>query len=73
MTATAVQDNGKRITINLPEEQADLLPLLALDFKTYQRVEGVIKVPANAQLKSLVMRVLPTGSTTPKATQSLQL
>jgi hypothetical protein len=73
ITATAMHDNGKRITINLPEEQADLLPLLALDFKTYQRIEGVIKVPANAQLKSLVMRVLPTGSTTPKATQSLQL
>jgi hypothetical protein len=72
MTATAVLDN-KRITLTLPEEQPDLVASLSLEFKTYQRVEGVIKVPPNAQLKTLVMRVLPTGSTTPKATQSLQL
>ena len=72
LTATLVADN-KRITINLPEEQPDLLPSLGLDFKTYQRVEGLFKVPANAQLKTLVVRVVPVGSTTPRAQQSLQL
>lgn len=72
LTATLVNDN-KRITINLPEEQPDLLPSLGLDFKTYQRVEGLFKVPANAQLKTLLVRVVPTGSATPRAQQSLQL
>ena len=38
-----------------------------------QRVEGLIKVPANAQLKTLLVRVVPAGSATPKAQQSLQL
>ena len=74
LTATIVMDkDGKRVNINLPEEQADLLPSLALDFQTYQRVEGVFNVPANAQLKTLQMRVLPSGSNTPKAQQSIQL
>ena len=74
LVATVVMDkDNKRVSINLPEEQPDLLASLALDFKTYQRVEGIFKVPANAQLKTLHMRVLPTGSTTPKAQQSIQL
>jgi transposase-like protein len=72
LTATLQVDN-KRVNLNLPEEQPDLLPLLGLDFKTYQRVEGIFKVPANAQLKTLSVRVLPAGSTAPKATQSIQL
>jgi transposase-like protein len=74
LTATIVSDkDGKRVNINLPEEQPDLLPSMSLDFKTYQRVEGTFKVPANAQLKTLQMRVLPTGSNTAKAQQSIQL
>ncbi len=74
LVATVVMDkDNKRVNINLPEDQPDLLPSLGLDFKTYQRVEGIFKVPANAQLKTLQMRVLPTGSTTPKAQQSIQL
>ena len=74
LTATIVMDgDGKRINISLPEEQPALLPSLALDFKTYQRVEGVFNVPANAQLKMLQIRVLPAGSSTPKAQQSIQL
>lgn len=74
LIATVVMDkDNKRVNINLPEEQPDLLPSLGLDFKTYQRVEGIFNVPANAQLKTLQMRVLPTGSATPKAQQSIQL
>ena len=74
LVATVVMDkDNKRVNINLPEEQPDLLGSLALDFKAYQRVEGIFKVPANAQLKTLQVRVLPTGSTTPKAQQSIQL
>ena len=74
LTATIVMDkDGKRVNINLPEEQPDLLPSMALDFKAYQRVQGVFKVPVNSQLKVLQVRVLPAGSNTPKAQQSIQL
>jgi hypothetical protein len=73
ITAQLVGANDKRITINLPEEQTELQPTLALDFKAYQRVEGVFKVPANAQLKALNVRVTQAGAKEPKAQQSLQL
>jgi hypothetical protein len=73
ITAQLVGDNNRRITINLPEEQTELQPTLALDFKAYQRVEGVFKVPANAQLKALNVRVTQAGAKEPKAQQSLQL
>ena len=74
LTATVVNDrDGKRSNINLPEDEPILLASLGLDFKTYQRVEGTFKVPPNAQLKMLQMRVLPAGSNTPKAQQSIQL
>jgi transposase-like protein len=69
----AMDQDNRRITINLPEDQPDLLPSMALDFKAYQRVQGVFKIPPNAQLKTLNMRVLPAGSATPKAQQSIQL
>ena len=72
LIASVIAD-GKRSNINLPEEQPDLVASLGLDFKTYQRVEGTFKVPANAQLKTLQMRVVPAGSATPRAQQSLQM
>jgi hypothetical protein len=73
LVAQLVGDNNKRITINLPEEQTELQPTLALDFKAYQRVEGTFKVPANAQLKTLNVRIMQAGVKEPKAQQSLQL
>jgi hypothetical protein len=73
LTAQLVGAGDKRITINLPDEQADLQPTLSLDFKAYQRVEGVFKVPANTQLKTLNVRIVQGGSKEPKAQQSLQL
>jgi hypothetical protein len=72
MTVTLMADN-KRVTINLPEEQPDTTQALALDFKTFQRIDGSFKVPANAQLKSLQVRVFQAGSKEAKAQQSLQL
>jgi hypothetical protein len=73
LTAQLVGANDKRITINLPEEQTELQPTLALDFKAYQRIEGTFKVPANAQLKTLNVRIMQAGAKEPKVQQSLQL
>ncbi len=73
ITAQLVGANEKRITMNLPEEQTDLQPTLALDFKAYQRVEGTFKVPAGAQLKTLNVRIVQGNAKEPKAQQSLQL
>lgn len=73
ITAQLIGANDKRITINLPDEQADLQPTLTLDFKAFQRIEGSFKVPANAQLKALNVRVTQAGSKEAKVQQSLQL
>jgi hypothetical protein len=73
IAATIVTDNNKRSTINLPEEQPETTSSLALDFKTFQRVSGTIKVPPNAELKSLQVKIIQAGSKEPKATQALQL
>ena len=40
-----LQHDGKRSTLHLPEDQVDTSPALKLQFKTYQRVEMLIKVP----------------------------
>ncbi len=72
ITASLVNDN-KRTTLNLPEDQPDLAPTLTLDFKAYQRVEGMIKVPSGAQIKTLQVRVFQSGAKEPKAQQALQL
>lgn len=73
ISATLTTDANKKIVINLPDEQTDTTKSLTLDFKAFQRVEGTFKVPANAQLKSLQVKVVPAGSKDAKTTQSLQL
>jgi hypothetical protein len=72
VAATIVSDN-KRSTINLPDEQPETAQTLALDFKAFQRISGVFKVPPNAELKSLQVKIIQAGSKEPKATQALQL
>jgi hypothetical protein len=74
LSVTATLDaNNKRVVINLPEEQPDTAPALNLDFKAFQRIEGSFKVPANAQLKSLQVRVFQAGNKEAKAQQALTL
>jgi hypothetical protein len=73
IAATIVTDTNKRSTINLPDEQPETAQTLALDFKAFQRVSGVFKVPPNAELKSLQVKIIQAGSKEPKATQALQL
>jgi len=69
-----LQSGARRITLSLPDEQPDLAPQLALDFKTYQRAEIAFRVPADAELKSIQVRVhAGTGNAPPRAQQTLQL
>lgn len=64
---------GKPVQMNLPDAQAN--PEQAknwqLDFKQYQRAEGVFTVPAGAQVKSVQVRVLQGGQV--RATQTVNL
>lgn len=45
----------------------------ALAFKFYQRVEGVFKLPPDAQLKRVQVRVLEQGVETPRSTQTVNV
>ncbi len=60
-------------TINLPDEQPEMAPVLKLKFKYYQRLEGTFRVPAGAQVRSLTARAYETGQPSPRASRSLVL
>ena len=46
---------------------------LKLRFKYYQRVEGTIRLPPGAQVRSLTVRAYENGHSAPRATRTLAL
>jgi hypothetical protein len=69
----SVQQDGKRMNVVLPDEQADTASSLKLGFKTYQRIEGTFRVANGAQVKSAQAKVFAQNNTTPKAQINIQL
>jgi hypothetical protein len=65
--------NGQRSLITLPDQQPAMQAALRLNFKYYQRIESVFQVPADAQVKSVQVRVLENNNPSPRVTQSLNL
>ncbi len=69
-----LQSGQRRSIITLPDEQPELAASMNLDFKTYQRAEIAFRVPADAELKSVQVRVhAGTGNSPPRVQQTLQL
>ena len=67
-------DAGAReTTLLLPDDQPDLSPALKLRFKYYQRIEGILRVPAGTQVRSLTVRAYENGAAAPRATRTLAL
>jgi len=60
-------------TVTLPDDQPDAAGTLKLRFKYYQRVEGVLRLPAGARVTALTARVYEEGSTMPRATRTLSI
>jgi hypothetical protein len=60
-------------TVNLPADQPDTASALRLRFKYYQRIEGVLRVPKGAQVRSLTVRAYEAGAAAPRATRTLAL
>jgi hypothetical protein len=58
-------------TVTLPEDQPDSSTSLRLKFKYYQRIEGMLRVPAGSRVTALTARVYEDGNTTPRATRTL--
>jgi len=65
--------NGQTLLLALPEDQPATAAALKLKFKYYQRVEGTLRVPPGAQLKSLQARIIEPTQGAPKATRNLML
>jgi hypothetical protein len=59
--------------MTLPADQPESAPALKLRFKYYQRIEGVLRVPKGALVRSLTVRAYEAGATVPRATRTLAL
>ncbi len=62
---------GAQRNITLPDEQPDSAATLALKFKYYQRLEGIIRVPAGSMVRAVTVRAFESGQSSPRATRSL--
>jgi hypothetical protein len=69
LVANLVQD-GRPVAVPLPLAGGEALPATALSFKLFQSVEGSFRVPGNATLRSLEVRVFENGVAQPRATQT---
>jgi hypothetical protein len=70
LVVNAVQGSEK-ISLSLPQEGA--APEYQLNFKSFQRVEGVFKTPPGAIVKSVQVRVFQKGLNAPKLVQSVNI
>lgn len=66
-----LQQDNKKIVMNLPAEDDLDGRGYKLDFRFYQRVEGTFRVAAGTSVKSMQVRVFENGSKEPKLTQSV--
>ena len=72
LEATLLSTEGP-IVLVLPQDEAATAAALALNFKYYQRVEGMFRVPAGSELRSLQARVLEPGRAVARATRTLNM
>jgi len=54
-------ENGKTVTLTLPEIKNDESARLKLSFKYYQRLEGSLNIPEGAVVKTVQARILDKG------------
>jgi len=71
--ALELQEEGRRLHINLPDDQPESAMALKLNFKYYQRIDVIVLVPPGAVAKTLQARVLQAGNSQPKVTQTVNL
>ncbi len=69
LVANVMQD-GKPVAMALPLAGGEAQPATALSFRLFQPLEGTFRIPGNATLRSLEVRVFENGAAQPKATQT---
>lgn len=66
-----LQQDNKKIVMQLPLEGEEADKAYKLNFRFYQRVEGSFRVSPGAVVKSMQVRVFENGSKEPKLTQAV--
>jgi hypothetical protein len=69
LVANVIQD-GKAVAMPLPLPGGEAQSGTALSFRLFQPVEGTFRIPGNATLRSLEVRVFENGAAQPRATQT---
>lgn len=72
LVVNAINGNDK-ITLSLPQGPEAAASEYQLNFKSFQRVEGVFKLPQGAVVKSVQVRVFQKGQSAPKLVQSVNI
>jgi hypothetical protein len=71
--AVNVQSQGRNGMILVPDPSQPENPAFRLNFKYFQRVEGTFRVPEQAKVTSVQVRVTQQGASQPTATQKVDL
>jgi len=69
LVANLIQD-GRPVSVPVPDGGSEAAPPTAISFKLFQPIEGTFRVPANATLRSLEVRVFENGTAQPRAIQT---
>lgn len=68
-----LQQNDHKVVLTLPPEQDKNAREYRLNFKFFQRIEGTFKIPPDAVVKSLQVRIFENGGNAPKLTQNVNI
>ena len=60
------------MVLRLPDDKTVETKAFELNFKSYQRLEGLIRLAPGSQIKGIDIQVYQKGNDTPKLTQSLK-
>ena len=66
-----LQEGDHKLVLTLPAENDKDAKEYQVSFKFFQRVEGSFKIPSDAVVKSMQVRVFESGASTPKLTQTV--
>jgi hypothetical protein len=69
----SLQQGDRQLVLTLPSQQDKNAKEYMLSFKFFQRIEGTFKIPPDAVVKSMQVRVFENGSNAPKLTQTVNI
>lgn len=69
-----LQQDGRKVTLMIPDTgRADASKEYQVNFKLFQRVEGLLRIAPNATVKGLQVRIFEGNSDTPKLTHNVTI